>query len=66
MGTDLAKEPLITAGALARLFGVGANTVNAMIERLGIKPARLANSRLYLSFDQAQRINGEMTKRMRK
>jgi ribosomal protein S13 len=66
MGMDLAKEPLITAGALARLFGVGANTVNAMVERLGIKATRLANGRIYMSFDQAQRINDEMTKRMRK
>jgi hypothetical protein len=65
MNVDLVKEPLISAGALARPFGVTANTVHSIVEHLGIKPTRFPNGRIYLSWEQALRINGEMVKRSR-
>ena len=63
MGIDLAKEPIITAGSLARPYGVSIVLLLAVVDQLGIKLARLPNRRTYLSWEQAQRIDAEMRKR---
>jgi hypothetical protein len=60
---ELAKEPLITLGALSRPHGVGTPTLNAIMARLGIKPTRFPNGRLLLNWEQSQRISAEMQKR---
>ena len=60
---EMARTPLIPAGALARAKNVSPPTIDAVAERVGIEAARSGSGRKLYSFEQASRIAVELAKK---
>ena len=59
----LEQKPLITFGILGQALGVGPAAAKSAAFRLGIEPRKMPNGRELLSFEQAQMVAAEMTRR---
>jgi hypothetical protein len=60
---DLAKEPIIGLGQLARVLGIGTGATRSAADRAGVEPTRLANRREFVSLDEATAIQRELNNR---